>query len=916
MSFEDPLAQGDEETEAGAAAGQPADPQASLDGIEGIEAILRGMASQIENLTQEVATLKSGDDGRPARAALPAVETPLAPAVSSADDAPAGSAEAVMASAERARLEAERLEAAALEAKQRAAAAAEEAAHAAENLAAAEGKLGEARSEVETREVAHQRAADALREAEEAVAAEESLLRDARVEQVEARDFVEQARSFKGAEAMVTEAERMLATKDEEVQAAQAAVDEASHRRERAAEAVDRAAERLSEARSGLDEVEAEIRRLRGEAEEVEEAEEAPADLETTSQTEVPETPAEERILVDEPAPPFAPSLSELSDLSPAPVSEASPVGEAEEAEAAEVAEPLVEPSTAAADDDIAARARREREQLEAELRGEPRAPAPVFEAFEDDEDARRLAEQTQAEISGDGLGSGLGEGLGEGLGDGFSGDFSADELHPLPHEAPAPEPQEAPMPWEDPAYAEPAAELPEPEPAMPWEAEAPLTPARRDEGYGSYDEPIETTVPADHVPAYADLDGEAPLPMTPPRAGAYEPAYEAQVPARVESGAALPEPIDILYAIAPDTRQEVGEPASAPARQALQATRAAAEDSRRGKKSAKPKFEALPFDLLVPKQPLIAAFFSPSGGVGKSSTTLNVAALMAAIGAKQAADAEKRGMAMQTPRVLALDGDVVQGSLALRLTGETKPSMHTLQLYLDAREDQGFVGRERWPQSYKLGSAAPGEEPMQKFVHWPDRLASLNLLAAPDDPDKFFDFGPDEYRELLELLGQFYDVILIDCGTEVVMESNRAWLQHAHSVFMLCTPELDRIWNASKAMGYIAKSRPDPEDRSDNPRLLPPLVTREKVSIVMTSSDAETGINLTGEELVGEFFPYIDERQRFFIPDVGRELRKANNAHDFLVLNDQRFAKSIMDIAKHAFNRYASSQRTLTPGS
>jgi MinD-like ATPase involved in chromosome partitioning or flagellar assembly len=534
-------------------------------------------------------------------------------------------------------------------------------------------------------------------------------------------------------------------------------------------------------------------------------------------------------------------------------------------------AEP-VSPNGESAGDALDRKAREERERLEQELSGGAAAPAPITEV---DEDARRLAEQTRAEING------------EDLGDLRLPEPELPEIE-LPSSSVSPEPPARSMPWESP---QPEAALPLPQPASESEPQVEVSP--------------------DHVPAYAGLEEEKV--MTPPISSpSSPPATRAQ--------SQLPEPADVLWAIADVPSNDVIEPAQAPARHVVQATRAVAAESRASRRGRgqKPKFEELPFGSLIPHKPLIISFFSPAGGVGKSSASLNAAALIAAIGARQAANADRQGAPMRVPRVLAFDGDIVAGSLALLLTGEVKPNMHNLQLYLDSRAGKLGIDpaatpdewqeryRERWPRTFELGESPTDEEPMKKFVHWPERLDNLNLLAAPDDPSKYHDFAAWEYEELLDICSQFYDVIVIDCGTEQVMESNQTWLRNSHSVFMMVTPALDRIWNSSKAMTFIARRRRDPSDHSDNPRMLEPLVTRDRVSIVMTSADMETGINLTGEELVGEFFPYIDEKQRFYIPDVRDELLKANNAHEFLVLDDARFAKSIMAIVKHSFNRYA----------
>jgi MinD-like ATPase involved in chromosome partitioning or flagellar assembly len=204
----------------------------------------------------------------------------------------------------------------------------------------------------------------------------------------------------------------------------------------------------------------------------------------------------------------------------------------------------------------------------------------------------------------------------------------------------------------------------------------------------------------------------------------------------------------------------------------------------------------------------------------------------------------------------------------------------------------------------------------MRDFVMWPTRIPNLNLLAAPEDPDLFYDFGPAEYREILRLLGRFYDVIIIDCGTELATEAQRAWLAHANEVFMCVAPEIDRIYNAGKAARYIARARPHPQDTSENPQKLPPLATREKLSVVMTKYDSDSGLD--PEAVIDETFPWLESHQKFFVPDFQDAILRANNEGNFLVLENATYAKVIGQLARHLFQRYAAmrQQHKLGPAS
>jgi MinD-like ATPase involved in chromosome partitioning or flagellar assembly len=427
-------------------------------------------------------------------------------------------------------------------------------------------------------------------------------------------------------------------------------------------------------------------------------------------------------------------------------------------------------------------------------------------------------------------------------------------------------------------------------------EEEAPLPPSAASEEINDY------------RPSYADLDeegGDGGLAPVPAYTEREERAFS--VPPEQTAGTTEHQPRDLLWAIA--VVDPEGE-ATMRSQQAFgEARRVAAQDTGRGKKV---KLEPLPFDELVAGTPLIAAIYSPSGGVGKTSTAMNLAGYVAAIAGAMAKKRTEQGeQNVRTPKVLLLDGDIVQGSLGLRLKNKVTPSIHTLQLYLDQRQEQGFQGQDRWPAAYQ--DAPPGEMAMRDFMMWPDIMPNFNLLAAPDEPDMFYDFSPADYQELLRLLSHFYDIIIIDCGIEVVMESNRAWLKHANEVFLITAPEIDRIYNASKAARYIATSRPHPQDVSEDPKKLPPLVTADRLSVIMNRYDMDSGLD--PEKLMDESFPWLKDRpdQSFRIIDVDKSLTKANNVGRFLVLEHPGYAREIGKMAKHMFARYLQQrQRSL----
>jgi len=428
--------------------------------------------------------------------------------------------------------------------------------------------------------------------------------------------------------------------------------------------------------------------------------------------------------------------------------------------------------------------------------------------------------------------------------------------------------------------------------------------------------------------PAEEQPSGEAPFaapdvpqPQEPPAPA--EPAFVQQEEQQVPEPAAAPgsdegplagfEAEDVLYAIAIRDAETSARHSESRVLEMVHQEASISEQPKRRKRRPVKLEHSLPLDRITPGTPVVATFYSPSGGTGKTSQAMNTGALIAAVAQKIADKRRKAGQEnVRVPRVLLLDGDLAHGSLDIRLKGRSGPSIHTLLLYLDQREDAGFKGEAAYPRYYD--NAPPGEKAMRDFVIWNNALPNLNVLAAPDRPDKFHDFGPLELRNILRLLGQHYDVIIIDAGTDVVLETQRAWLQAANMVFMVTSPDIDRLFNAAQTARYMARAQRHPADFSENPQTLPPLVTREKLSVVVTRADADAGFDID-DVVLNKLFPWLEKRQYFRIPDLSAEMLRANNQSEFLVLQNQEYAKEIMKIAQLLFARYLSaSQRNALP--
>ena len=243
--------------------------------------------------------------------------------------------------------------------------------------------------------------------------------------------------------------------------------------------------------------------------------------------------------------------------------------------------------------------------------------------------------------------------------------DPPVEQYPPMPVEPPME--QYPPMPMEPPVeqYQQPPVEQ-----YPPMSAQA--VPANPDE----FDE-LSLNLPAnsplaqdnlthdDYQPSYADIDEGI--------ADTLDQQTQTQS-ASPQSTRDAPPAVDLLVSIAAhDVETEESHQAS----QALTQMREEVVENKRSKRGGKMVLPPLPLDSLVRGTPVIGTVFSPSGGVGKTSTAMNLAAYIASIGQAMAKKKEERGDTdVRVPCELLLEHDNHQAKLALRLRVETEPSV------------------------------------------------------------------------------------------------------------------------------------------------------------------------------------------------------------------------------------------------
>ena len=196
-----------------------------------------------------------------------------------------------------------------------------------------------------------------------------------------------------------------------------------------------------------------------------------------------------------------------------------------------------------------------------------------------------------------------------------------------------------------------------------------------------------------------------------------------------------------------------------------------------------------------VPARPLGRAIVvtSGKGGVGKTTTTANVGAALAARGAS----------------VVLVDADVGLRNLDIVLGLESRVKFHLLDVLEEKATLDDALVRDK-------------------------RSETLFLLAAAQTREKE-DVDTAQMKALMETLRARFDFVLIDCpaGIEMGFKNAIAGAQHA---IVVCTPEVSAVRDADRVVGLLPNDwRPELIIN----RLRPQLVKKGK----MLSVDDVNGI-------------------------------------------------------------------------
>lgn len=175
--------------------------------------------------------------------------------------------------------------------------------------------------------------------------------------------------------------------------------------------------------------------------------------------------------------------------------------------------------------------------------------------------------------------------------------------------------------------------------------------------------------------------------------------------------------------------------------------------------------------DLLAQiRQPIAGDFrvavLSIKGGVGKTTTTLGLGSVLAMV---------------RSDRVIAVDANPDRGTLAERVS-DTSTRSTVRDLITD-------------PDISRYADVR---------AHTRMAFSRLEVLASEHDPAAAEVFGEAEYRRTVDILRNYYNVILTDCGTGIMHSAMAGVLDLAHSIVVVSSMAIDAARSASAALDWL----------------------------------------------------------------------------------------------------------------
>nr|WP_245687848.1 MinD/ParA family protein [Rhodococcus phenolicus] len=159
-------------------------------------------------------------------------------------------------------------------------------------------------------------------------------------------------------------------------------------------------------------------------------------------------------------------------------------------------------------------------------------------------------------------------------------------------------------------------------------------------------------------------------------------------------------------------------------------------------------------------------AVLSLKGGVGKTTTTVGLGSTFASL----------RGDC-----VIAVDANPDFGTLAQRVPQQTHSTVRDL-----------------------LAAAPRIERYSDVRAHTSQASSRLEVLASERDPAVSEAFSESDYRQVIEILQVYYNIILTDCGTGIMHSAMRGVLDLANALVLVSSPAIDGARSAAATLDWL----------------------------------------------------------------------------------------------------------------